>query len=81
MTDSRLGEVVSWSSCAEWFVAFGASYLPLVYSRTRFTQLWKLPAKLGGRVAAEVQDAARMAEACGGGTAPDGHNPEVVPPA
>ena len=27
------------------------------------------------------QGAAPMAEACGGGMALDGHNPEVVPPA
>jgi len=33
-----------------------------------------------GRAAAEGQGAAPMAEACGGGRAPDGHNPEVVPP-
>ena len=37
--------------------------------------------QLEGRAAAEGQDAAPMAEACGGGRAPDGHNPEVVPPA
>ena len=36
--------------------------------------------QLEGRAAAEGQDAAPMAEACGGGRAPDGHNPEVVPP-
>ena len=39
------------------------------------------PVRLEGRVAAEEQDAAQMAEACGGGRAPDGHNPELVPPA
>ena len=41
---------------------------------------WPLP-DWGGRVAAEGHDAAPMAEADGGGRAPDGHNPEVVPPA
>jgi len=35
--------------------------------------------KLEGRAAATGQDAALMAEACGGERAPDGHNPEVVP--
>jgi len=34
--------------------------------------------KLEGRAAAAGQDAAPMAEACGGERAPDGHNPEVV---
>ena len=33
---------------------------------------------LEGRAAAERQGAAPMAEARGGGRAPDGHNPEVV---
>ena len=37
--------------------------------------------RMEGRAAAEWQDAAPMAEACGGGRAPDGHNPEVVPSA
>jgi len=36
---------------------------------------------MGGRAAAKEQGAAPMAEASGGGSAPDGHNPEVVPSA
>jgi hypothetical protein len=46
----------------------------------RFT-LQAAPVKLEGRAAAEWQDAAPMAEAHGGERTPDGHNPEVVPPA
>jgi len=40
-----------------------------------------LLSELEGRAAPDGQDAAPMAEAHGGGKAPDGHNPEVVPPA
>lgn len=36
---------------------------------------------LEGRTAAEGQDAARMAEACGDESALDGHNPEAAPAA
>jgi len=39
------------------------------------------PVRLDGRAAAKWQGAALMAKAHGGGRSPDGHNPEVAPPA